>query len=39
MKRVPLSDGAAATLAELAKYHGRTQREMLEGGVNLVEID
>ena len=31
MKRVSLSDGAAATLAELAKYHGRTQREILEG--------
>ena len=29
MNRVPLSDGAAATLAELAKYHGRTQRERL----------
>ena len=30
MKRLVLSDGAAATLIELAKYHGKTQRQIIE---------
>lgn len=30
MKRVPLSNGAAATLAELSKYHGHPERDILE---------
>ena len=34
MKRLDLSDGAAATLAELAKYHGKTKRQVIESLLN-----